>query len=85
MSFSFEQEKNGKLSFLHVEVSRGKGKFVTTVYRKPTFSGVYTHFESFLPTVYTFGMVYTLVYRCFKNFSDWTKFHEELRFLKQFF
>ena len=82
MSFSFEQEKNGKLSFLDVEVSREKGKFVTTVYRKPTFSGVYTHFESFLPTVYTFGMVYTLVYRCFKIFSDWTKFHEELSFLK---
>ena len=40
MSFSFEQEKNGKLSFLDVEVSREKGKFVTTVYRKPTFSGV---------------------------------------------
>ena len=85
MSFSFEQEKKGKLSFLDVEVSREKGKFVTTVYRKPTFSGVYTHFESFLPTVYKFGMVYTLVYRCFKICSDWTKFHEELSFLKQVF
>ena len=85
MSFSFEQEKNGKLSFLDVEVSREKGKFVTTVYRKPTFSGVYTHFESFLPTVYKFGIVYTLVYRCFKICSDWTKFHEELSFLKQVF
>ena len=85
MSFSFEQEKNGKLSFLDVEVSREKGKFVTTVYRKPTFSGVYTHFESFLPTVYKFGMGYTLVYRCFKICSDWTKFHEELSFLKQVF
>ena len=30
-SSSFEQEKNGKLSFLDVEVSREKGKFVTTV------------------------------------------------------
>ena len=70
MSFSFEQEKNGRLSFLDVEVSREKGKFITTVYRKPTFSGAYTHFESFLPTVYKFGMVYTLVYRCFKICSD---------------
>ena len=85
MSFSFVQEKNGKLSFTDVEVSREKGKFVTTVYREPTFSGVYTHFESFLPTVYKFGMVYTLVYRCFKICSDWTKFHEELSFLKQVF
>ena len=47
MSFSFEQEKDGKLSFLDVEVSRQEGHFVTTVYRKPTFSGVYMHFESF--------------------------------------
>ena len=77
MSFSFEQEKNGKFSFVDIEVSQRKGKFVTTVYRKPTFSGVYTHFESFLPTIYKFGMVYTLAYRCFKIYSDWTKFHEE--------
>ena len=27
--------------------SRHQGKFVTTVYRKPTFSDVYTHFDSF--------------------------------------
>ena len=47
--------------------------------------GVYTHFESFLPTVYKFGMVYTLVYPFFKICSDWTKFHEELSFLKCFF
>ena len=70
MSFSFEQEKNGKLSFLDIEVSREKGKFVTTVYRKPTFSGVYSHFESFLSTIYKFGMVYTLAYRCLKICSD---------------
>ena len=62
MSFSFEEEKNGKLSFLDIELSREEGKFVTTVYRKPALSGGYTHFESFLPTVYKFGMVYTLVY-----------------------
>ena len=86
MSFSFEQEKkNGKLSFLDVEVSPEKGKFVTTVYRKPPFSGVYTHFESFLPTLYKFGMIYTLVYRCFRICSDSTKFHEELSLLKQVF
>ena len=70
MSFSFEQEKNGKLSFLDIKVSREKGKFVTTVYRKPTFSGVYSHFESFLSTIYKFGMVYTLAYRCLKICSD---------------
>ena len=55
MSFSMETE----LSFLAVEVIRKQGKFTTTVYRKPTLSGVYSNFERFLPSVYKFGMVYT--------------------------
>ena len=33
MSFAFEQEKNGKFSFLSIDVSQEKEKFVTTVYR----------------------------------------------------
>ena len=47
MSFSFEQERNDKLSFLEVEISRQQGKFVTTFYRKPTFSGVHTRVSSY--------------------------------------
>ena len=35
--FFFEQEKNGKLSFLDVEVPRGKGKFVLAIYRSLLF------------------------------------------------
>ena len=65
MSFSFEQEINGKLLFLEVEVCRQQGMLVIIVYRKPTFSGVYNHFDSFLPTVYKVGMTYTLAYRNF--------------------
>ena len=85
MSFSFEKEQSRKLSFLDLEVSREKGKFVTTLYRKPTFSDVCTHFESFLPAVYKRGMFYTLAYWCFKICSDWTKFHKKYSFLKQVF
>ena len=50
------------MSFLGVKISQENSKFVTTVCRKPTSSGVYTHFESFLPSTYKFGMLYTLVY-----------------------
>ena len=63
-------EKENKLSFLDVEIIREQGKFTTTIYRKPTFSGVYSNFESFLPLVYKFGMVYTLVYRYFRICSN---------------
>ena len=77
MNFSFEEEKNGKLSFPHVEASQEGNKFATTVYRKPTFSGVYTHSDSFLPTTYKFSMIYTLVFRCFSTCSNWAIFHNE--------
>ena len=61
MSFSFEQEVNGNLAFLVVEASRQQDKFVTTVYRKTAFSGMYTHFDSFVSTDFKVGMIYTLV------------------------
>ena len=61
MSFSIETEKESKLSFLDVEIIHEQGKFTITIYRKPTFSGVYTNYQRFLPAVYKFGMVYTLV------------------------
>ena len=76
---------SGKFSYLDVKMSRDQGKFVTAIYRKPTFSGVYTHFDSFLPTAYKVGLIYTLAYRLFKSCSDLTKSHEELNFLKRVF
>ena len=65
ISFSMETEKENELSFLDIEVICEQGEFTTTICQKPTFSGVYSNFESFLPSVYKFGMVYTLVYICF--------------------
>ena len=51
--------------------------------RKPTFSGVYSNFKSFIPSVYKFDMVYVLVYSCFLICLDWIKFHKGLTFLKR--
>ena len=83
INFSFETENNGKLPFLDINVFREKGKFVTSVYRKDTFSGVYTNFNSFLPLDYKFGLIFTLLHRCFSLVSDFSKFHLEVETLKQ--
>ena len=40
IKFTSEKETSNKLSFLDIEMSRGKNQFITSVYRKPTFSGV---------------------------------------------
>ena len=84
ISFSFEIETKGCFPFLDINISREKGKFVTSIYRKSTFSGVYTNFTSFLPLEYKFGLIYTLLFRCFTLVSDLSKFHLEVENLKGF-
>ena len=58
INFSFEMEKDGQIPFLDVNVLRENGKFVTNVYRKETFAGVYTNFSSFITLKHKFGLVY---------------------------
>ena len=83
MSYTIESEKQNVVSLLDRHIFREDKTFTTSVYRKPTFSGVYTHFDSFLPTTYKFGTVYTLAYRCLRICSSWTKLHNELVCLKE--
>ena len=47
MSFTIEREKQNRMSFLDIAIIRENKTFTTSVYSKPTFSGDYTHFESF--------------------------------------
>ena len=66
MSFTIESEKQNRIFFFDVQIIREDKTFTTSVYRKPTFSGAYTHFDSFSPSAYKFGTVYTLAYRCLR-------------------
>ena len=50
--FSYETEKDEQLTFLDVNVFHENAKFVTNVYRKETFTGVYINFFSFMPLEY---------------------------------
>ena len=58
MSFTTEREKQNRMSFLDVQIIGEDKTFTTPVYYTPTFSGVYTHFDSFLPSTYKFRTVY---------------------------
>ena len=48
MTFTYEVEQNKCLPFLDVLVTRVNDKFSTSLYRKPTFSGLYTNFYSYV-------------------------------------
>ena len=51
-------------------------------HRKPTFSGLNSNFESFMPISYKKGLIYTLLHRAFVLCCDWNRFHSEVCFLK---
>ena len=79
INFSFETEKDGQISFLDANAFRENDKFVTNVYRKETFTRIYTNFSSFIPLEHEFGLVYMLLNRCFCLVTDISKFHFEIK------
>ena len=83
MNFFLKPKKNEQMPFLDVNVVHENGKFVTNVCRKERFTGVYTNFSSFMPLENIFGLVYTLLNRCFCLVSDMSKFHFEIEKLKE--
>ena len=58
-------KRKTRMSFLDLQFIREDKTFTTSVYHKPTFSVVYKHFDSFLPSAYYSATVYILAYSCF--------------------
>ena len=58
---------------------------MTLVYRKPTFSGIFTSFESFIFKFYKYSLIDTLLYRGFNLCSNMEKFKQEISYLKSVF
>ena len=71
--------------FLDVKITRSNNQLITSVFRKATFSGVFTNFKSFMPVTYKFGLVHTLLHRSFSICSSYEKFHDEIVLLKEVF
>ena len=76
---------NNLLSLLDIKIVRENNKFTTSVYRKPTFSGVFTHFESFIPNSYKYALIFILLHTAFKLCSNFELFHQEIEHLKNIF
>ena len=83
MKCSIETGINGSPSFLDIKVLRENAKFITSIFRKDTFSGIYTNFISFFPPEYNFGFVCSPLNRYFNLSFDFLKFHHEVDKLKK--
>jgi hypothetical protein len=71
------------LPFLDISIKRFNGNFETSVYRKPTFTGLFTNFESFLPTAYKKGFIFSFLFRYFNICSSYQIFQAELEKFKK--
>ena len=59
--FTYEVEKDKCRPFLDVNILFSDGKYLTTVYRKPTCTGLFTNFERY----FTFSIFQHFVILCY--------------------
>ena len=85
IKFTFGTEDSNNFSFLNVKITRKNKQFVTSIFRKATFSGVYTNYDSFVLETYKIGLVHTILFRFFKICSSIENFHIEVEHLKSIF
>ncbi|CAF4265010.1 unnamed protein product, partial [Rotaria sordida] len=75
IKFTRKIEDNDKLEFLDVQVIRSSEKqcFETTIYRKPTFTGLLTNWNSYVPIEYKKASIVSMVNRALIICSTYTQ------------
>ena len=66
INFTIEKENNGELAFLDVQIKRKENRFLTSVYRKKTFTGCYLNFQSNCSLKRKVNLIRTLCHRAHK-------------------
>lgn len=86
MKFTHELENNDCISFIGLTISHnesnGVHSYLTSVYRKPTFTGLFTNYNSFTPLLYRLSVFKCLIYRAFQLCSNWNLIHDEISHIK---
>ena len=71
--------------YILIIISRENNKFATSVYRKHTFSGVFTSFESFIRDIHKIGLFETLLHKSLRLCSNYEIFYWEIKTLNLLF
>ena len=84
LQFTMEQEHDDQLPFMDVLVKRHGNRLVRSIYRKPTFTGLYVRWDSFSPTDQKIAALRSLVSRAIKICSP-EELENELGVIKSIF
>ena len=87
IKFTFELELDCSIPFLDALVHKvfidGHTRFYTAPYKKPTFTGLYTRFDSFCPSRFKSNLVYILLFHAFHICSRRADFWKEVSVIKE--
>ena len=85
IKFTSEIENESKLAFLDTLVTNVNGHFSTSIYRKPTFTGLGLNFRSFTPKLFKLNSIKTLINRAYNICSSYSTFDLEMKYLHGYF
>ena len=81
LKFTSEAKEDNSFLFLDIKITHHNQQFKKSVYRKPTFNGVFMHYESYLNQTCKKSSIDTLLFCCFSVCSDYTLFHLQVEHL----
>ena len=82
IKFTFETEDSNNFSFLDVKITLQRKRFVTSIFHKATFSGVFTNCDSFIFDTHKISLVHTLLFWFSKICSSMKNFDLEIELLR---
>ena len=85
LKFTVDKSLENKMPFLDVSVDASEGRFVTTVYRKPSNTGHCLNGKSECPVRYKRSVIRAYVNRALKTCTTWQLTHQELERIRQIF
>jgi len=84
MNFTIEHEVHQRLSFLDLCIHRSHQKFVSSVYRKPTFPGLGISFFSFCYFRFKINFIKSMMFRGDNLPANYQLKHLDFEFLRKF-
>ena len=82
-----ENEKDQSIPFLDILIRRHSVRktswFSSSIYKKPTFTGLILKWNSFVPLYYKRGAISSMVYRAIRITSDYVSLDKEFIFIRQ--
>lgn len=85
LNFTMETATDNTLAFLGMNIFKNGTILSTSVYRKPTNTGLYLHYDSHVDHRYKVGLLKTMLYRAYRLSSTWKAFSDECEILRTTF